>query len=578
MQMIRSLDEKGLKRMRRMISVLLALLTLGLMPVVAQDKQASLQDLAAYLPANTQLYAAFRVDEATIDQLNNVLDVLAARDNAIVPPGFTLNAALDDVANGISQGSSFDSLVRPWIGDTFAFALVDIAVLIEDSNAGEDELVILVSVSNRDEAAAFIEATLVEDGGYTLAETGEVSLYTPVSTTSGNPDVALWDDAMLFSVGQVVSSRPAEALTDISAFGETLAGLTAPLYGGVFYIDTASIIEAVLPDVTAMLESQGIPAELSGIDMLDQIGPQAIGFALLDSRSLSIDFYQRGLPETAMASIDLAFLDAVPADSALVLQSSNLGPSLLEQLSLISLLGDFADERLAAEGVGPDDDEVGLYLINDIVAFIELSYRGLSGQALEEAIGWMSGNFAAYQRFPMAGDEPMWDMGVLVENTNPEAAAATLAGMLRLLDSTAVNYTSVDNGVLIGLGRLLNAVNPGSAGSDMGELMQFFIGTEADRFIVATMDGLNQSRMGSSLSSDPTFNKAAEHFLPESSHLAYLAGVPLREYSTTLARVLSSSDAKDLARLLNLIESASISSSFAGDTQTLRFVLTLAGS
>jgi hypothetical protein len=77
------------------------------------------------------------------------------------------------------------------------------------------------------------------------------------------------------------------------------------------------------------------------------------------------------------------------------------------------------------------------------------------------------------------------------------------------------------------------------------------------------------------LDSDPSFKEAAQYVVPNPSAIAYLASAGLKPLTKIIGMTGSERDGKQFGAILNILSSASISSSYKDNVGYARLVWTM---
>jgi len=562
-----------------LILVALALM-IGALPALAQsDQTPDLTDLARYAPADTTIYAALRSDPGYIETLNSVIARLAPALN--LPDGINVNFLLDQLASEID--GDFDSLFRPWLGDSVALALAEL------NEFGDfDVSMIAFSVADREAATRFMDTLLAQAGfeDFTIEETMQGTRYfAPDRPWEG---VYLTDDALINynnPLQDAPFSAPEAALADSDTFSAVIGRLPAPSYNIIAYVDFPALVaanmdfEAMAPEGMALLS--GLPDLLTGSE------PQAWGATILQGRSLTIDFAQQlnaesaeqlGMRVSSESTVDPAFARFVPADATFVIHSMDLGGTVVESLAQLELIGDTVSASLEDQ-MFPDRDAEQTAMLDELVAFLRLSYQGLTGTPLAEAAGWVTGDYALYNVFSTDDELLGVDIGAVMA-MDPANAEQLAAGLLNALDSWGADY-SVSDGVVT-IPTVREAVQRALDVPAMASLpnLDLLVGYSDQVFAIGTRPGVEAALAGAGgLDSSPAFMTAAGFLLPQSQSVAYIDMqrlADLLDWAALNAPNREARDAEQAAALVRSFESSTISTRYdEGGLGLVRMVLTL---
>jgi hypothetical protein len=361
-------------------------------------------------------------------------------------------------------------------------------------------------------------------------------------------------------------------LSDNAEFADVLSRLPAGDYNAIGLANGAALAPVL------MEEGDFDGFATIGYDMnaiFNAMGWQAFGLTIFGERALTMDvattitdpaaLEQAGISFDASQPLNLDFAQNLPADAALVVTGSDLGSGVLKTLDQIETLGDRFDE-LNQQGELSRSDQ-SLTFIDDAVTFLRLSFRGMSGATLEEAIGWMTGNYATFMTPGVDADGlPTLETVYLTEATDPAAAESFVTTWLpNLLRELGLDYIQDEAGVRLPLiGNILENASYDIIAATGDNLLA--IGTRASvEFALGTEAGLT---------TDSTYQAAQAHFLPDTESLAYINVAPLQQPVQALAD--TDPDMEELAMLLPVVESASITARYTDDGNGVaRLVLTL---
>lgn len=577
--------------MKKFALMLVALLMVGVWPVAALPVN-DLTLLAQYLPEETTLFAAIRADDAYLDTLQGLVDQAAAV-SALIPDDVDVRAQLND-ALGVPEGQQ--SPLEAWIGDTVAVGVTDLVGLLNPAAGAERDQPFIIAFEVSDDAAAeaFLDTVTdshdkvdIQDGGTLYAPTDE-DFARFVPTFYLEPGVLL---ARTSGVDPLSIVPAATTLADSDDFGAAMDRLPEDDYNAAVYVGVPAQLIEQAEAIGANLLA-GLPFDIDLATLLEAIGPQSIGFTIIDDRSLVMDFAAHvadpaalaaagiTLDNTGAAGLDLSFVENLSSEVALFVSDTNFGPAFLAQLAMVEMLGEAADAQIAA-GAGEIDPQAESFFAerarvrqlqataqaDDLVTFFRLAFRGMFGLPLEEALGWMSDDFIVYlTALPGADDTlPVVDFGALVRITDAEAADAFMEGLPNFLRELAISHTAAGDVVTITeVSEVLLDPNYEIVVRDDGDVMAFgnLISYQGD---------------APRLSESEVYQTASQAFLPDTQTLAFINTAPLVDLSREVAQ-LGLPQAALVTQLLPVLESASVTASYTEDgaSGAVRFVLTLA--
>ncbi|MEZ4670093.1 MAG: hypothetical protein R3E39_19485 [Anaerolineae bacterium] len=313
----------------RFLLVVLAILAIGAQMVAAaptaQGRYGTLESLATYFPKDSMLYTALRTDAQTISTLDNLMQSVTSQlpSNAL-PPDFpsTLTAALS-LITGQATGGSFESTVRPWLGDVLAVGIYP----ARESAAGR----IVIQIRSPQAAIAAVQTAFPNWQRQNLTD------FVVFSSTTDRNRVAIYQDVIiLYSWSDPSGPQQFHAvIPDISAnpyYRAALARLPENNYSIISFIDSPLMLaynERNNDDGSGPLRAA----------LYRAIGPTAIGFTVLEGNTLTVDVAQAvgnraGLDALGItfpgdgASLNPAILERVPRDAVMVFHAADPGALL----------------------------------------------------------------------------------------------------------------------------------------------------------------------------------------------------------------------------------------------------------
>ncbi|MDX1994185.1 MAG: DUF3352 domain-containing protein [bacterium] len=560
--------------MRKFMLLVLLVALLGMVGVgrAAALPVDELTTLAAYAPAETQLFAVIRTDEAYLD----TLDALLARLSAALPGAIPEDATVRDVFTDDTI-DSFEEDVRPWLGDTVAAAF--------PLGLGTFEPLYFLSVTDRDAADAFLEAELSDGEAIverTEQEDGTVRFDVRFGSNPPFTSALLTDDVALIGEPEaletvILPGDDVASLADDGAFQDTLAALPADDYNALLYV-TGEGVEAALD-----LPEEA--AEPFGLDNLaDQIGSLAVGLTVLEDRALTVDVVTAGGDLNALIGLGSTPLDLddlaarIPTDTPLVILGNNLGGHISGGLQLLEALSPLVQANNMGFSNQPMTERPTLA---DLVTFIRLAYQGVIGQPLDDALASANGDFALTLDFDVAeaGDQfgLLIEPGFLLRTDNAGDSALLVSAIARLVTQSFPRATFSD-GVLTIPQDFLFRESDGLPLIAEGQLVS------SDEFVAAGTTANVQfglSPDGDALPDSDIYAFERGLFV-ESPQTVWLVNVAaLRDLYTEVNEavpgLLDSIDTNlaQIEGLLNLIDSAAISAAATDDGVLARFTLTL---
>lgn len=599
--------------MRKLIIwLLLTTLLMGALPASAAAPIDDLTALAGYFPADSLAFFAIRTDESYIETLDGVFEKISAALPAAGIPPVPVSSKLDQMAVSLG-GGNFESVFRPWLGDTIAAGTVWRG---ESSPRGA----IAFSVSDHDVAETFIDEQIIaktgeeyyqksEGAGYILWESPEQEL----------TEYVLYEDAWLvlpLGLGDPPVEGFENTLADSVDFNAMMRMLPDQDDG---YNIAGYFNPAPLMPVVEAQAGRRFPPLL--VELTKARGSYAVGLNILDDRVLVMDVVSSWGNTTALeeagftlamdiGAADLEFAAHIPADAPLVAQTINPGRQAQIMVENIHAV----DAWMEAEGISLFADEVlnpqdkriaSGFELTDLLAMANLTLKGLTGLEYEKDIfPVLDGNAAMYLRFDanMAAMEELaasqayylpLDMAAVIEVTDADAAGKITEALAGALEENNFEIEREEiNGantvVMPRFGAMINLLLPPEIVAKMPELDHIF-GWNEDVFVYGTRDTATYSLApeNDNLASDPTFVAAQAYMLPGAQDILYMNPDGLATLPDIIEMIAEQETPHELddiqqklsivRNILDLIESGTITaiSNDNGDT-IVRAVLTLA--
>lgn len=552
-----------MKKFALMLSLLLVMVGALVLPAAAQDDA---HPLAAYFPATSPFYIESRIDDAFIADL----DALIAKFATLVPTaniGSSLVEMLDEGVNNMQEGGTFATTVRPWLGDTAAIGLTEIETNMRSSN---QSYLLVIEITDKAEAEDFFTRNAT-NSNYEISEEDGYTLFTSGGSTGTyaifRDDVLIvTSDTTIANVGGLVDG----SLSNLDAFTTAANLLPESEYGVFAYLDTPAMFRQSMEtsmnlgmDEIAILDS-----------LLNGLQPQALGLTKLGDNGLVIDVASPVnadadslLTMSSTGPIDPTFVRHIPADSAFVIHANNLYQNYQAGMETLTA---FADAMAQNPDFNAQDFQT-------LLRGMEFGVRGLTGMEIDEALGWMTGDYAlAVALAPSFADAsgvsaaanalPI-DFSYVIEVTDEAAAQALFDGLNRSIGGLATNELTVAEETLDGdVPALVLTMTSRQTPFPVEILIAngngvFAIGTR--RMVEAAVNPQN------GLDSNAQFTAATATVLGDSNVVLYVGANGLHP----LARVMSASsnpqstqqDGKMLKQILSLFDSLTISASVEAD-------------
>ncbi|NUM81128.1 hypothetical protein HUU42_10005, partial [bacterium] len=381
-------------------------------------------------------------------------------------------------------------------------------------------------------------------------------------------------------------------------------------YNVLAYLDIGPTLANMYEQMFAQMGSAMMPDGMSGmmdmaITMYRSYPPMAMGLTLLDGRSLTMDYAvgsfnisemeaAMGLdPMTIPAPVSLDFAQYIPADAPIVIHSTGAGESTKRSLQVMAYMVDAFKEMafmFSDMGSGSGMDDIPQFVRditgNDVRAFINLSFAGMTGLNLEkDVLDHINGNSAFYLRFLLSDVLGYTlDGAIIIENAEPDAMQKIFDGLVGALEQYDANFEL--EGEAVSLPGVIRGFFPAGMPEEMmaAPELDFMFGLDDNLFAFGTRQAVEFSldASGDSLADDPAYSEAAQYFLDDTVMVWYLGFAPIAEALNVVAAsdTVDSFTANDLEMVstaLSIFSSASITASLDENySGVARFVLTLA--
>ncbi|MDX2162957.1 MAG: DUF3352 domain-containing protein [bacterium] len=376
----------------------------------AQDQMAGgIARMAAYFPQDTFLFAAARIDDAYLQEIDALAERILGDFQQFGVPSFSLEQALMLVT-----GDARESLA--WLGDAAAIGAVGDPRQVFDPQPGGDtyQAYAVIAIDDPAAAAAYLETRLLAAGYERRADDGAfVRPDNLVVTVQG-------DVLIVYADGSPAPTlENASGLESSPSFTAALAELPAEGYNLLAYGD---------------LEVQDFGRALSpGVDrVIPEVPPFMIGATILQGDTLALDLVHLTAFES-VGTIDPAFARFIPADANVVVHATNLTTTIRETLYRYFdlILFGVRPPGAAFEGGGTES------ALSQALASAGIDLD-------EDILRWTTGDYALFMRVDTVGIartvvqnrvdlNAALDFGFVTEATDPEAAAAFADALVELL-------------------------------------------------------------------------------------------------------------------------------------------------
>lgn len=611
------------------LTLLTGLLLSALPAVSAAPDAAYLAQLASYYPEKTVFFATVDISNDTIAKLDYLAAYLSERFPDTIPADFTFSDTIDNlVRQNLGAAGDFETLIGSWLGDQAAIGLPSIQTAMAGSQNAVGPFIYTVEITDRVAAETFFGG-LLRSEAYSMEREDEMTTFTP-ETWQRDPTIAILDEIMFIVPNPRVLDRvPEVSLADNPDFAGSIGALPSDEYQIVLYLDTQGILKPMMSMMNMSADSAMMPKGYQ--EMLDIIGPQTFGFVFLDNRTLVMDIVQRYNNLNAMREmgveydfdqppVDIEFAAHVPGDAPVVLQSTNMGPYTKLSLNNLRAVGPLYQEIFLAqleqskEYMNPVQYRLATNLVRRYLDFdyfitsIKAGYASLTGLNLEkDVLAWMTGDYAVFARMLPFENETSHgqtvDIAAVTEATDPEAIADMMDGLQYAL----VSYNGVYNIEEIGGGEALVLPNITASFFPEGAYepalktpeLHIMAGANDDVFAWGTRPGVTfgMDPGEDSLAANPNYITASDYFIDGATSIAFLnpdglivlvdiylevnniyVEILQTMESPAAAEELEAAGAHDAAimlKIMQMIDSATISSKVDTEASVQRFTITL---
>lgn len=503
--------------MKRLLLVLLLMLALIGVSAVASAQDLNPAGMAKYFPAETELFAAIRTDEAFLDELDVIVTTLRDKFPA------ALNIPRLGIRNLIqsSLGPIQLSDIRAWLGDYAAIALPDLAAAAprraDGDSRGQTPGYIAVAITDKAATEAFFLNMMPAFAENTVkSEENSFTVY-----RSNRPDspgfAAFGEDVLIISVSS--NDLPAGGLDSSPRFTVALAKLPEASYHALVYVDAANLMRVSMEAMPQAAEAM----QTMNLD-LSSLNPAVIGFTVLDGNSLVVDSVSPGIAGMmpALKEINPEFARHIPGTFSFVMQSSGLATVVNMAL----------DTFVKASAMG--DNPMTRPQIADLI-------RGFTQIDLDaDLLSWMNSDFALLFDVDMlpvldalaAGEAPETlpvNFGLVFDVSGSAAAAKTFVekfGQLALRQAEQMQQSGVTVSIS-DIAALPMVIIEGVTLSRSPDITtDIILGANDDVFVLADRATAETIFGGdfTSLADNPAFAAAGQSMLPNPVGMLYLDG------------------------------------------------------
>lgn len=586
--------------MRKPLALLLILvLLLGTLPTLAVST-TDLNVLARYFPGDTSVFASARIDDGYIETLDGVVTRFVNAFPDEFPP-VSLMDVLDQAVQEAELGDSFSEDVRPWLGDTASFGIIDLSM--EALESEDPPLLVAIGITDRDAVVGMLTDMAAESGGVDIVTEADYTTFqaddvNDVDNMDDPVAIIVRDDALLITNASDV--LPAGGVYDVSladnpAFTDILTALPETDYNITFYMDTAAFLNAAMMAEPEMQEMMGAMGPL-----LNVVGQQVIGFTILDGVSMTMDFAQTlgdmsaieelGIPMT-VNPLDPAFTARIPAGTALAIQGTDLKTMLEAAATGFQMSLEMQADMMGEMGMGDDMDMDELTEGLDQIAAAFTMFTGLDFE--EDVLSWMTGDYAVFLS-PAAGVDfssmgglmsglPL-TFGIAIEAGDAAAAQNTVAGLTQAISNLAMSAASDDEEPITVSSETIGGAEVTVVTittPDAPWPIEVLMGANNDVFALGTRDAVTAILSpDGGLPSDPAYIRAQDFMLSDTVQFAWIgfdALLPLADLAGAFSfdEDAGEAQAKALRNALSLFASSTITATMTDDnTSVARAVLT----
>jgi hypothetical protein len=379
--------------MRRVLLLVMMMMMAGFGVAVAQEDVTSPLEMAQYTPADALVFTAVRIDEAYLEDLDGVYQLLAPVTNGMMGVPSDLVTALDQ---SLASSDLTTAELLAAFGD-----YASLSVLASDPMTGETDARLLVAVDDQAAVESILEKLdLSEDG-----TEGAYTLYSvPTDSTAVMALSADWLVLYPSIYDSVPDTAPADPLSASATFEQAVDALPAESYNMVGY-----------------LQSGGIPPGQFGTDAVNvqQVAGVGFGLTILPTNILTFDYVQvPGADQEIQVgqAVNPEFLRFLPSDTSMFIQGhdpSSFYTSLMEQLGDVAQRNNTADP---AQQVNAAFSSIGINIKTDILAWTRGDYAVFAGFEDDVLLDLINGNITT-----------LWDrtvLGIVAETSDPALSAA----------------------------------------------------------------------------------------------------------------------------------------------------------
>lgn len=477
--------------MRKHFFVVLAVIIamLSVLPVAAQESTPDLLAGAGISPATHDLYFSIRLDDAYLNEINGLIELVAKAAADVGVPTGDIPRVQDLFVQELNLSAN---PLDTWMGDTLSVSAQ------MKQNAPTEVVLVYVQINDQQAALDALNTMGAELRGVGTA--GNYMIYE--SANADDIAVLLNDDTLILTNEdpKVIGGGDYPKLAAAANFSAAIGQLPADSYNFGMYISQE-----------LLQQSQGSGAPLFTGDI-------AIGGTLLDSKTLTLDIaMMTGTPATVTQAVDPAFMRYIPANTTAFTHSADLSGQLEQLFELVAAQGNpnaraEFEQALLAAGLSLDD--VLAWTTGDYALFTGLNAPSL----IRDLADTNAEGFASNLVF-----------GVVIEAVEPQLAkqfAVKLSEILKmaLAGNPDVNVVETDiNGTPVTRIELNIPSTPGQS-------INLALGLAAsdEVFVFGTFGAVESILTGATgFDTNPVYAESTAYLLPNAVSVWYADGTTL---------------------------------------------------
>lgn len=501
---------------KAMIAILGGLL-LGVMSpfAAATSTDTGIATVARYFGDDYQFLVAVRTDDAYISDLNGVINRVLSNVpddlKAGLPSEVDLRTFLADIPLNADNSTSYEE-IRGFLGDYAAIGIRDYAALLDSGNnvPADAGLMVAIELTDKDAFVAFVENALPGLGDPVAAAAFDIYQLPDVT-------MAVAADVVMFAADNDTLPAVFTGLEATEAYMGVVGALPADNYNWLMYADYAAIFNAI-PNMEQIFSP----------DMMQML-PQnlAMGLTILDETNLTIDVVG-DVPESMMMGyltpLTPEFEAFIPADTHLLARGSNIQAYI--QNALTSL-----ETTLDMQGTDAADFDKQLETVfAQIKGFTQLDVN-------EDVLSWMTGDYAIYSSIDtdtiikiLSNNRLIADLttlpvefGVVIATDDATATAKVVKNLSNLVKGAVANTkdVTIEDVNMDDMTGIEIQINVPVTGTEQSLSYDILLASNENVFFFGTTSVAEDLQAGSTISSDPTYNKALSYSLPNAIALLY---------------------------------------------------------